>query len=63
VDSERLYGTTPHELNQACLLAVTFGDHALSLELFKKIGGELDTYVWRNQQEFDMYRKWASGAP
>jgi len=53
---EKLYGSAPHRLNEACLFAFMGNDVATTNELFNRIGDDYDESVWRSKQTFDLMR-------
>lgn len=53
---EKLYGASPHRLNEACYFAVFGNDLATASELFKRVGEDYDPSVWRSNQHFEVYR-------
>jgi hypothetical protein len=53
---EKLYGSAPHRLNEACFFA-TFGDDlATANELYDRIGEDYDKSVWVDKRNFDIFR-------
>lgn len=53
---DKLYGSSPHRLNEACFFASFGNDLATANELFDRIGDDYDESVWRSKQNFDMFR-------
>jgi len=56
---EKLYGSAPHRLNEACFFAFLGNDLATTNELFDRIGDDYDESVWRSKQTFDIMRSGA----
>ena len=53
---EKLYGSAPHRLNEACFFASFGNDLATANELFDRIGDDYDESVWLSKQNFDLFR-------
>lgn len=60
-DVAQTYGSSAHEANMLCLMAVTAGEKPLSQKLFKQIGENWDINVWGSQNTFEAHRRWADG--
>jgi Domain of unknown function (DUF4034) len=56
---DKLYGSAPHRLNEACFFAFLGHDVATTNELFARIGDDYDESVWRSKQTFDLMRSGA----
>lgn len=54
---EKLYGSSPHRLNEACYFAIGSNDHQMVAELFARIGDNYDPEVWRSKNNFMMFRE------
>lgn len=54
---EKLYGSAPHRLNEACLVAMFSGNKQKAAELFNRIGDDYDPEVWHSKQNYDMFRE------
>jgi len=54
---EKLYGGSPHRLNEACFFASGAGDTRTAVELFRRIGEDYDQTVWRSKSFFEMIRQ------
>lgn len=53
---EKLYGSAPHRLNEACFFATFGNDLATANELFDRIGDDYDESVWMSKQNYEMFR-------
>jgi hypothetical protein len=53
---EKLYGSAPHRLNEACLFASFAVNKQPAAELFTRIGDDYDPEVWHAKETFDMFR-------
>ena len=53
---EKLYGSAPHRLNEACFFATFGNDLAAANELFEKVGDDYDESVWQSKQNYDLFR-------
>lgn len=56
---DKLYGSTPHRLNEACYFAIGSSDHQMVAELFNRVGDNYDPEVWRSKNNFEMLRQGA----
>ena len=56
---EKLYGSAPHRLNEACFFASLGNDLATANELFNRIGEDYDESVWFSKQNYDLFRSGA----
>jgi Domain of unknown function (DUF4034) len=54
---EKLYGSAPHRLNEACFFASASGDNRTAKELFERIGDNYDKTVWGSKGNFDVFRQ------
>jgi hypothetical protein len=54
---EKLYGTSPQRLNQACQFAIGSEDHQMVADLFSRVGDNYDPEVWRSRKNFEMFRQ------
>lgn len=51
--TEKLYGTTNQQLNGLAFMAVRQGDSETARQVFSRIGGNWNEYVWGNKDQFD----------
>jgi len=54
---DRLYGSSPETLNEACLMSFTTSDDKIPAELMKRIGSDYDLSVWRDDSTFNIFRQ------
>jgi hypothetical protein len=54
---EKLYGTSPQRLNEACLISFFADDNKTPAELMKRIGTEYDVTVWKDESVFNIFRQ------
>jgi hypothetical protein len=54
---DRLYGSSPVTLNEACLISFFTDDQKAPAELMKRIGNEYDLSVWRDESTFSVHRQ------
>jgi hypothetical protein len=55
--TEKLYGSSPQRLNQACLISFFANDNKIPAELMKRIGNNYDLSVWRDESVFNIFRQ------
>jgi hypothetical protein len=53
---EKLYGSAPKRLNEACFFAAIGEDVATINEFFDRIGDDYDLTVWRSKENFERFR-------
>lgn len=54
---DRLYGSSPVTLNEACLISFFTDDQKAPAELMKRIGDDYDLSVWNEESSFNVYRQ------
>jgi len=54
---EKLYGTSPQRLNEACYFAIGSSDNQMVADFFTRIGDNYDPEVWRSRKNFEMFRQ------
>lgn len=54
---EKLYGSSPQRLNEACLISFFADDDKTPVELMKRIGSDYDLSVWRDDSTFNIFRQ------
>ena len=54
---DRLYGSSPETLNEACLMSFSTDDSKTPAELMKRIGNDYDLSVWRDDSTFNVFRQ------
>jgi len=54
---DKLYGSSPQRLNEACLISFFAGDNEIPAELMKRIGNDYDLTVWKDVSNFNIFRQ------
>jgi hypothetical protein len=54
---DKLYGSSPETLNEACLISFFTDDNKTPAELMKRIGNDYDLTVWRHDSTFNIFRQ------
>ena len=54
---DKLYGSSPQRLNEACLISFFAGDNEIPAELMKRIGNDYDLTVWKDDSNFNIFRQ------
>jgi hypothetical protein len=54
---DKLYGSSPQRLNQACFISFSSDDNTTPAELMKRIGDDSDLSVWRDASTFNVFRQ------
>jgi len=54
---DKLYGSSPQRLNEACLISFFAGDNEIPAELMKRIGNNYDLTVWKDDSNFNIFRQ------
>jgi hypothetical protein len=54
---EKLYGASPHRLNEACFFASYGNDDKSTGEFFNRIGDDYDESVWHSKRTFEIMRQ------
>ena len=54
---DKLYGSSPQRLNQACFISFSSDDPTTPAELMKRIGDDSDLSVWRDASTFNVFRQ------
>lgn len=54
---DKLYGSSPETLNEACLMSFSTDDSKIPAELMKRIGNDYDLSVWRDGSTFSVFRQ------
>lgn len=54
---DKLYGSSPVTLNEACLISFFTDDQTTPAELMKRIGNDYDLTVWRDDMTFNIYHQ------
>jgi len=54
---DKLYGSSPQRLNEACWISFFAGDDKVPAELMKRIGNDYDLSVWRDESNFNIFRQ------
>jgi|SRR5678816_11535 len=54
---DKLYGSSPQRLNEACLISFFAGDNEIPAELMKRIGNDFDLTVWKDASNFNIFRQ------
>lgn len=54
---DKLYGSSPQRLNQACFISFFANDNKTPAELMKRIGDDSDLSVWRDASTFNVFRQ------
>ena len=55
--TEKLYGSSPQRLNQACVISFFLNDNKVPAELMKRIGKDYDLSVWQDESVFNLFRQ------
>lgn len=54
---DKLYGSSPQRLNEACLISFFVDDNKTPAELMKRIGNAYDLDVWKDESVFNIHRQ------
>lgn len=54
---DKLYGSSPQRLNEACLISFFANDNKTPAELMKRIGNDYDLAVWKDESVFNIFRQ------
>ena len=54
---DKLYGSSPQRLNEACLMSFFTDDSKTPAELMKRIGTAYDLNVWQDESFFNLFRQ------
>jgi hypothetical protein len=54
---DKLYGSSPQRLNEACLISFFADDNMIPAELMKRIGNAYDVNVWKDASTFNIFRQ------
>jgi hypothetical protein len=54
---DKLYGSSPQRLNEACLISFFANDNKAPAELMKRIGNDYDLTVWKDESVFNIFRQ------
>jgi hypothetical protein len=54
---DKLYGSSPQRLNQACFISFFANEKKTPAELMKRIGNDYDLTVWRDTTTFNIYQQ------
>jgi hypothetical protein len=54
---DKLYGSSPQRLNQACFISFSTNDNKTPAELMKRIGDDSDLSVWRDAMTFNLFQQ------
>jgi hypothetical protein len=54
---DKLYGSSPQRLNEACLISLFADDNTIPAELMKRIGNAYDVNVWKDASTFNIFRQ------
>lgn len=59
LDLERRYSNIPNHLNWFCLLSCVAGDKETARKLFKRIGDNPYTEIWKGRSNYEKWKRWA----
>jgi len=54
---DKLYGSSPQRLNEACLFSFFANENTAPAELMKRIGNAFDVNVWKDASTFNIFRQ------
>ena len=54
---DKLYGSSPQRLNQACFISFSTNDNKTPAELMKRIGDDSDLSVWHDASTFNVFQQ------